>query len=307
MTLSLDTYKQIEDELKDISKKANIAFKNKDVTTGQKVLTEYKTCALKLKKLLLDDDLENTGLFDEFINVQVADILEDIGPIARPNNIKKLHEQVKEDISYLSRNIGYVEECISIKLPITKNLRFEKKLSEVDYEKIIRDIYKYGIFMSETRASYKHLGEEDIRNLILNNMNSIYPNLIGTAETFNKNGHTDILLKNKEKFNVFIAECKLWKGPQKSIKEALDQLLTRYITEHDTKTALLIFNQKVTVETAKKGIKKHVLPHLKANNYNPKNITTKFINEDYVYYYLIKHPLDPDKTVELTVILININ
>ncbi|AMM93841.1 hypothetical protein UP17_16280 [Peribacillus simplex] len=305
MALTLDKIIQIEDELKNILQKAQIALKDNKIEDGRKTLAEYKTCSMKLRKLLLDNGFGNSGYFDEFINVSVTDSVDGIEPLTSLNKIRKLKEQIEIDISYLNKNINYVQECIDTGLPINRDLNFEDKLSEVDYEKIIRDIYKYGIFMSGTRDSYKKLEEVDIRNLILNNMNSIYPNLIGTGETFNKGGRADIILKNKEKINVFIAECKLWKGPQKSIIEGLDQLLDNYIAEHDRKIALLIFNNKVKIETATKGIKKHVVPHLKTKRLSPMHIRTKF--EDYTYYYLIKHPLDSTKTVELTIILININ
>jgi hypothetical protein len=40
--------------------------------------------------------------------------------------------------------------------------------------------------------------------------------------------------------NVFVAECKFWRGP-KSFTEAVDQLLG-YLSWRDSKSALLIFN-----------------------------------------------------------------
>jgi hypothetical protein len=40
---------------------------------------------------------------------------------------------------------------------------------------------------------------------------------------------------------AFVAECKIWKGP-KELSQAIDQLLG-YLTWHDCKAALIVFNK----------------------------------------------------------------
>jgi len=87
-----------------------------------------------------------------------------------------------------------------------------------------------------------------------------YDSTSGVGEAFNKKGKTDILLKYaKDGTNVFVAECKFWKGKNK-LYEAIDQLLG-YLTHRDSKTALIIFvNQKEfisVVDTLKNVIKEH--------------------------------------------------
>jgi hypothetical protein len=59
-------------------------------------------------------------------------------------------------------------------------------------------------------STYKNKGEEELRDHILL---LLEPNFEGSAtgETFNKSGKTDILLRYDGK-NVFIGECKFWKG-----------------------------------------------------------------------------------------------
>jgi hypothetical protein len=61
-----------------------------------------------------------------------------------------------------------------------------------------------------------------------------------TGETFNFQGKTDILIRVEGK-NVFIAECKFWKG-EKAFLLTIDQLLS-YLSWRDTKTAILVFNR----------------------------------------------------------------
>lgn len=61
-----------------------------------------------------------------------------------------------------------------------------------------------------------------------------------TGETFNASGKTDILIRAENR-NVFIAECKFWRG-KKAFDEAIDQLLG-YLTWRDSKCALIVFNK----------------------------------------------------------------
>ena len=60
------------------------------------------------------------------------------------------------------------------------------------------------------------------------------------GETFNFEGKTDILIRSEGK-NIFIAECKFWKGPKK-LTETIDQLLG-YSSWRDTKVAVIVFNR----------------------------------------------------------------
>ena len=64
---------------------------------------------------------------------------------------------------------------------------------------------------------------------------------LATGETFNSLGRTDILIRVDDR-NVFIAECKFWRGP-KVFSDTVDQLLG-YVTWRDTKCALVIFNKQ---------------------------------------------------------------
>ena len=86
------------------------------------------------------------------------------------------------------------------------------------------------------------------------------PNFEGSAtgETFNKAGKTDILLRH-EGSNVFIAECKFWRG-QKAFLDTITQLLG-YLTWRDSKAAVIMFvpNKDFTsaLKTAKQVVSEH--------------------------------------------------
>ena len=71
-------------------------------------------------------------------------------------------------------------------------------------------------------------------------------------------GKTDILLREGER-NVFIAECKFWKG-SKAFGEAIDQLLG-YASWRDGKTAILVFNRGTDTSTVLSGIDATIKGH----------------------------------------------
>jgi len=81
------------------------------------------------------------------------------------------------------------------------------------------------------------LNEQTIRDLLLVNLNANFEGRAG-AEMFNGAGKTDILVRDGDR-NVFIGECKIWRG-QAATTAAIDQLLS-YLVWRDSKAALLIF------------------------------------------------------------------
>ena len=87
--------------------------------------------------------------------------------------------------------------------------------------------------------AFAHMGEEDLRSQFLVQLNGQYHGR-ATGETFNYEGKTDILIREGDR-NVFIAECKIWKGEADLLK-AVDQILG-YLHWRDTKAALLVFNR----------------------------------------------------------------
>ncbi|TGG90710.1 MAG: hypothetical protein ERJ67_10160 [Aphanocapsa feldmannii 277cV] len=99
--------------------------------------------------------------------------------------------------------------------------------------------------------------EEWIRDIILVNLNGHYEGN-ATSETFNNQGKTDILIRENGK-NVFIAECKFWKG-EKGLLDTIDQLLG-YLTWRDTKAALILFSKKrdftQVLANIEEGVPKH--------------------------------------------------
>ncbi|MBX8827723.1 hypothetical protein HBA93_19140, partial [Ochrobactrum sp. SFR4] len=93
--------------------------------------------------------------------------------------------------------------------------------------------------MERSPSSFATMQEEDIRQHFLVQLNGHYEGK-ATGETFNAEGKTDILVRDEGR-NIFIAECKFWRG-DKGFSDTIDQLLG-YLSWRDTKTAIMVFNR----------------------------------------------------------------
>lgn len=114
----------------------------------------------------------------------------------------------------------------------------EPTLELKEYEHILGILKSMSLVVERSPDSFASLDEEAIRTHFLLQLNGHYEGA-ATGETFNAAGKTDILIRVDNR-NVFIAECKFWRGA-KSFSEAVDQLLS-YLSWRDSKCALLIFN-----------------------------------------------------------------
>jgi hypothetical protein len=115
----------------------------------------------------------------------------------------------------------------------------EPVLDEKEYEHILDVLRSMSLVIERSPNSFATLDEEAIRTHFLLQLNGHYEGG-ATGETFNASGKTDILIRIEDR-NVFVAECKFWRG-QKAFSEAVDQLLG-YLSWRDSKCALLIFNK----------------------------------------------------------------
>ena len=113
----------------------------------------------------------------------------------------------------------------------------EPSLDQSTYNDILQLIHDVGKEFERLPSLYAGKEEEHLRDHFLM---MLEPNFEGaaTGETFNKTGKTDILLRH-EGSNVFIGECKFWKG-EKSFLSTIDQLLG-YLTWRDSKAAVIMF------------------------------------------------------------------
>jgi hypothetical protein len=138
-----------------------------------------------------------------------------------------------------------------------KPFKPEPALEMADYEHILSVIQNMVAVMERSPQAFKGMNEEHLRQHFLVQLNGHYEGQ-ATGETFNFEGKTDILIRADGK-NIFIAECKLWKGAT-SLTEAISQLLG-YATWRDTKIALLVFNRRKNFSTVIEQIPEVVRAH----------------------------------------------
>ncbi len=132
----------------------------------------------------------------------------------------------------------------------TAQFKPEPALAMELYEHILKVVQDMALVMERSPDAFKAMNEEALRQHFLVQLNGQFEGK-AMAETFNMAGKTDILLREGDR-NVFIAECKFWKGP-KAFGEAIDQLLS-YATWRDGKTAILVFNRGTETSTVLSGI-----------------------------------------------------
>jgi hypothetical protein len=133
----------------------------------------------------------------------------------------------------------------------------EPALETQVYEHILQVMDDVATVMERSPSAFAAINEESLRWHFLLQLNGHYKGE-ATAESFNYEGKTDILIKSNGK-NIFIGECKFWGGP-KLFKETIDQLLG-YSSWRDTKVALLVFNRNkdftAVIEAMHKAAQEH--------------------------------------------------
>lgn len=164
------------------------------------------------------------------------------------------------------------------------------------YADILKVVYDAGKSMEKKPALYINKDEEGLRDQFLFILETRYEGITATGETFNKRGKTDIILKySADNSNLFVAECKFWKGASE-FHQAINQLFDRYLTWRDSKVALMFFVQNKdftrVLETVKEESKKH--EYFKE--------TVKYRGES-SFSYIYRLPNDLDKEVYLEILL----
>lgn len=177
----------------------------------------------------------------------------------------------------------------------TEAYKPEPVLEEKEYQHILEVIRSMSMVIERNPNAFTSLYEEAIRTHFLIQLNGHYEGS-STGETFNASGKTDILIRVKNK-NIFIAECKFWKG-QKAFNEAVDQLLS-YLSWRDTKCALLIFNKtkdSIAIRQKMHDVMEERPEHRRTVSYDP--------NDDAKYIFVKES--DPGREIIITTQLYDI-
>lgn len=139
----------------------------------------------------------------------------------------------------------------------SKSFKPEPALDDKEYEHILSVIDNMVLVMERSPNAFSGMGEEDLRQHFLVQLNGHYEGQ-ATGETFNFDGKTDILIRTGGR-NIFIGECKFWRGP-KGFTDTIDQILG-YSSWRDVKTSLLIFNRNKSLTSVLEKIPNLIEKH----------------------------------------------
>lgn len=178
-----------------------------------------------------------------------------------------------------------------------KGFRPEPTLDQATYQEILEIIHSMGKEFEALPGTYFNKGEEELRDHFLLYLAPRFRNEGSvTGETFSKVGKTDILYRY-ENSNVFVAECKFWKGQSQFI-QTINQLLS-YLTWRDSKAAIIIFVKNKEMSSVLKTVQEVTPQH---PNY------LGFVHEQDTAWFNYRFHInnDPNREVKLAVMLYHI-
>lgn len=206
----------------------------------------------------------------------------------------KLHRRSNAPQTYTT---PVVKRKITPTLPSsTGTKQLEPTLEMSEYEHILHIISRMAEVMERSPKAFVKIGEEDLRMHFLVQLNGQYEGQ-ATGETFNLEGDTDILVRDRERI-IFIAECKYWGGKEKH-KATIDQLLG-YLTWRDSKAAIIIFNRN-------KGFTNMVSQMIEATKEHQSFVrTVEGYKSENGFRCIIRNKNDQDREIILTVMAFDI-
>lgn len=171
----------------------------------------------------------------------------------------------------------------------------EPALDMAVYEDILSIISNMAHVIERSPKAFAKMGEEDLRQHFLVQLNGQYEGQ-ATGETFNADGKADILIRAEDR-NIFIAECKFWKGAE-VFTQTIDQLLG-YATWRDTKIALIIFNKNKELTKVLAQIPGLLKGHPNFLRHMPYSSDTGFRS-------VLRHRDDKDRELILTAVFFDV-
>ncbi len=282
-----------------------------EVTRGEILLTfvrtdqnadaikrEYQSTVNSIKQYLsslsqsasqFNNQLE--GLVRSHLKARKDRLLADAGMTAAIGLPMKKREGVPTTYAVpVSRRAPKIEE-----IKIGSAFKPEPTLSAEDYEEIVRIMKNMVQVMELSPHAFQNMGEEDLRSHFLVQLNGAYKG-DATGETFNFQGKTDILIRHNGK-NVFVTECKFWKG-EKALLETIDQLLS-YLSWRDTKAAVLVFNRNANFTSVLAKIGETVKTHRRFKRDLGKS-------DESTFRYIFAQPNDANRETTVTVLAFDI-
>lgn len=148
----------------------------------------------------------------------------------------------------------------------------EPALSDAIYRDILDTLQQMAEVMERSPHAYADMDEETLRFQFLVPLNAKFEGE-ARGEAFNYGGKTDILITSQGR-NIFIGECKIWKG-EKALSEAIDQVLG-YLSWRDTKAAILLFNRNRSFSDVLAKIRPTMEKHPQCTSFDGQRGETEF-------------------------------
>ena len=167
----------------------------------------------------------------------------------------------------------------------------EPALDEAIYDEILQTIFDTGRVFERLPSTYAGKNEETLRDHLILNLEPRFQ-ISTTGETFNKSGKTDILMRHEGK-NVFVAECKFWRG-QKQHHSTINQLLS-YLTWRDSKAAIVYFVDTRDIASPLKAVQEATPSH-------PCFVVDKGKREEAWFRYELHLPGDESRPVHVSIL-----
>lgn len=171
----------------------------------------------------------------------------------------------------------------------------EKKdpfLSPSTFQEIVKRLRRSIERLEKKPRLYSKYGEDEFRDHIMESLEDFVESTTLTAESFNRQGKTDILLKHADGTNIFVVECKIWRGAS-DMTDAIDQLMG-YLTWRDSKAALIFFSHNTNFSKVIKEIETTVPKHSQYHR-----MVEKYESS---FSYLFTYLEDSDKYIHLEII-----
>ncbi|MBP9709646.1 hypothetical protein KBD61_01305 [Patescibacteria group bacterium] len=144
--------------------------------------------------------------------------------------MQKINIPLKKKVPEAMQRISIDHKPIVKRIKPAPQLPEEYQLDENKVNDIVEVLDNQSKSFEKTPNAVAKLGEEDLRDLILANLNSIFEGK-ATGETFSNQGKTDIYL-NLDKGKILVFECKIW-GGKKLLLETIDQLRSYLTWRHN--------------------------------------------------------------------------
>ena len=271
---------------------------------AERLEQEYQRELNEIKRYLewVEGDVNAfNGLLAQFVKQLISQrkkkLLDDLGLVSSLGIPIKRREDMPETYT-----IPSIRKKLKFEPPKVSKEPFkpEPVLALEEYENILGMIYNMALVMERSPQTFSKLKEEEIRDHFLMMLNAHYEGQ-ATGETFNYGGKTDILIRINGK-NVFIAECKFWRG-EKKLVETIDQLLG-YTSWRDTKTAILLFNRNQDFSLILRRLDHTVKSH---NCYKREwRLKSGNLKNETIFSYVFHHPQDVNREVLLTIMAFNV-